>query len=111
MAGVTDLKITTAAVKALQQALARIGGQRVATVVWSTAGAIERPLSDGTVSVKSVGPGWDVGFYEIERIPKDQVVQIEGIRFYFDQGSISERLNGATLDFENGGFIVANAAI
>ena len=112
MAGVTDFRITTVAVEALQQTMSHIGGnQCIATVMWSVAGAVETPQADGTSSVIGVGPGWDVGFYDIDRIPKDEIVVIEGIKFYFGQGSTSERLNGATLDYKNGGFFVANAAI
>jgi len=112
MAAVTNLRVTTAAAQALRQAMSRITNYRpVASVIWSVSGTVETPMPDGTASVRSVGPGWDVGFYDIERIPVGEVVLIDGIEFYFDQGSTSERLNGATLDYRKGFFAVQDAAI
>ena len=112
MAAVTNLRITSAAAEALRQTMSRITDYHpVATVVWSVSGAIETPRTDGTVFVKGIGPGWDVAFYDISRVPSGEVVLIEGIKFYFDQGSTSERLNGATLDYRSGFFAVEDAAI
>jgi len=112
MAAVTNLRITSAAAEALKQTMSRITDYcPVATVIWSVSGAIETPQTDGTVSVRGVGPGWDIAFYDISRVPSGEVVLIEGVRFYFDQGSTSERLNGATLDYRGGFFAVKDAAI
>jgi len=112
MAAVTNLRVTAAAGKALRQAMSHITNFRpVATVIWSVSGVVETPMPDGTASVRSVGPGWDVGFYDIARVPAGEVVLIDGIEFYFDQGSTSGRLNGATLDYRRGSFAVQDAAI
>ena len=112
MAAAIDLRVTDTAARALRGAMSRIDKFKpVATVVWSVAGSTETPQADGTVSVKAVGPGWDVGFYDSASVPSDKIVVIDGISFYFDQGSTFERLNGATLDYRNGFFAVTNAAI
>jgi hypothetical protein len=52
-------------------------------------------------------PGaWCIGYYEATRVPASAQQEIEGIRFAFVQGNISERLNGKTLDFQQGNYVV-----
>ena len=112
MAAVTNLRVTSAAAEALRQAMSQITSFRpIATVIWSISGTVQTPKPDGTTSVRGVGPGWDVGFYDINQVSPAEIVLIDGIEFYFDQGSTSERLNGATLDYRRGFFAIINAAI
>ncbi len=54
----------------------------------------------------SYGPHWSIGFYERERIKDQPLVEIDGIQFVFGQPWKNEELNGKTLDFRNGKFVV-----
>jgi hypothetical protein len=59
--------------------------------------------------VRCDGPGWDVGFFDRATLNADDVVEIRGIEFVFDQGMDSRRLDGAILDYRKGYFVVENA--
>ena len=54
----------------------------------------------------SYGPNWSIGFYERESIKSEPLVEIDGIQFVFGQPWKNEELNGKTLDFRNGKFVV-----
>jgi hypothetical protein len=83
--------------------MGRIDGASVATVVWATHGVSRSP--DGRV-VSEIGPHWSVGFHAASKVPSEWIVQIEGVPFVFDQGTTSMRLDGTTLDFDHGKFLV-----
>ena len=52
-----------------------------------------------------LGPGWGVGFYSSSQVPLEAVSHIDGIPFIFEADA-THRLNGATLDFVEGQFVV-----
>ena len=54
----------------------------------------------------SYGPHWSIGFYERETIKDEPLVEIGGIQFVFGQPWKSEELNGKTLNFCDGKFVV-----
>ena len=83
----------------------------VVTVAWANAASRTRLLPDGREEISDLGAHWGIGFYSPSKVLPEEVVEIEGIPFTFAQGDISMRLNGATLDFANGKFIVHESAI
>jgi hypothetical protein len=107
MASVTALAISDAARQALLGTLEKyIDYDALVTVVWSEFGWVETPKADGSVERRDTGPDWSVAFHRRDKVPASEVVTIAGIDFYFDQGSISERLNGKTLNYRGGFFYV-----
>ena len=78
----------------------------VASVQWSWDGSFTRP--DG-----SSGPlpdGWDVGFYDVRKVPPELMQDIDGIAFVLE-GTKSRELDGRTLDFDGKRFCVEDIAI
>jgi hypothetical protein len=106
MASIIALTISDAARKALLDTLRTLDHDALASVVWSESGWVEERRVDGSAERRDVGAGWNVAFYRRDRVPPTEVIPISGIDFYFDQGSISERLNGKTLHFRGGFFHV-----
>ena len=51
-------------------------------------------------------PHWGVGYYDIGTRPSGRVVSIDGVPFVFTQERAYTYLNGATLDFRDGRFVV-----
>ena len=54
-------------------------------------------------------PRWGVAFYDIGRRPYGKVTTIDGVRFVFTQERAYTHLNGATLDYRDGRFLVREA--
>ena len=77
----------------------------VASVVWNLSGASGRRLAEGTGDWEFYGPHWGVGYYKVGRIPEEEVGELEGIPFAFDS-AVFARLEGATLDYSEGQFVV-----
>ena len=69
-----------------------------------------RLLPNGDEEFVNIGAHWGVGFYSPDKVPAHEVVEIDGIPFVFGQGPTSERLNGATLDYADGKFVVTEGA-
>jgi hypothetical protein len=102
-----DLKLTDAAKKKLLRDLAAIADfEPIVSVVWSERGEVWVEKDGKKEKVRELPPHSGVGFNEIEKIPPDYHQLIDGIIFYFDQGKISERLNGKTLDVSEGCYVV-----
>jgi hypothetical protein len=55
-------------------------------------------------------PQWEVVFYDIGNRPYGKVITIDGVRFVFTQERAYTHLNGATLDYRDGRFVVNEAA-
>ena len=51
-------------------------------------------------------PRWGIGFYNLGTRPYGRVTRIQGVPFVFTQNRAYMRLNGATLDYRNGRFVV-----
>jgi hypothetical protein len=51
-------------------------------------------------------PGWGVAFYDIGKRPYGRAVSIEGVPFVFVQQRAYTHLDGATLDYRDGRFVV-----
>ena len=66
--------------------------------------------SDVVVGGVSSGPQWGIGFYNIATRPYGRVTSIQGVPFVFVQPRAFRLLNGATLDFRNGRFVVDGSA-
>jgi hypothetical protein len=99
-----DLTITDAAKARLLLDIANISEyEAIATVVWSTSGAyIKRDDRGNEIESGDLLGCWSVGFYSPSQTIHVDIQYISGIKFVFDQGSISERLNGKVLDIKNG---------
>jgi hypothetical protein len=94
-----SLRITDAAKSELQLRMSAITDyEPVATLLWASTGTGNRPMRE---------PHWGVGFYDIATRPSGRVATIDGIPFVFVQDLAFKRLNGATLDFRSGRFVVA----
>lgn len=52
---------------------------------------------------------WGGAFYDIGTRPYGRVITIGGVRFVFAQERAYTHLNGATLDYRDGRFLVASA--
>jgi hypothetical protein len=74
----------------------------ITSVLWWGEGLVTSP--DGKES--KLPPGWGVGWYEPSKIPEESIQIIEGFKFVFDQGTVSEKLNGKLLDVVDGNFVV-----
>ena len=102
-----SLTLTTAAQTALTRLISQITEYRaVATVAWSEGGS---RINKGITT--PLPPSWGVAFQDRAQLPGDEIQQIGGIEFIFMQGAISERLNGKTLDWNNGRFRVRKDGI
>jgi hypothetical protein len=62
-------------------------------------------LPDGSVAE----PRWVVAYYDLDTRPSGRVKKIGGVPFVFVQTE-SSKLNGATLDYRDGRFVVEGAA-
>ena len=95
------LRITPAARLALQSKMAAITDFKpVASLLWGTPTVNDEPRE----------PRWMVGFYNIASRPWGRVTSIDGIPFVFAQRDVVvANLNGTTLDFCEGRFVVHGA--
>jgi hypothetical protein len=80
--------------KSLEQELARLSFDSVVTVQWVT-------------DPKTFRSFWEVGFYERNDVPTEGIQEIRGIPFVFNQGAVSTRLAGMTLDKDANGYSVS----
>ena len=96
------LRVTPAAQAALRSRMAAITEfKAVASLSWA---------SSVTVGNEPRGPQWVVGYYNIASRPWGRVTKIDGIPFVFVQrDAVVATLNGATLDFSGGRFVVSGA--
>ena len=102
-----DLKITRAArEKLLRDLKANKDIDPIVSVVWSESGEVLKEVNGEKTLIRKLPGHWGVGFNEIEKIPVEYHQVIDGITFYFDQGKISERLNGKVLDISEGCYVV-----
>jgi hypothetical protein len=53
---------------------------------------------------------WGVAFYDIGKRPYGRVITIDGVPFVFTQKRAYTHLNGATLDYREGRFVIREAA-
>jgi hypothetical protein len=94
------VRVTETAKRELQSHMSRITEfQPAASILWGSTviGGITRP------------PHWGVAFYDIGTRPSGRVVTIDGVPFVFTQHRAYTHLNGATLDFRDGRFVVNEA--
>jgi hypothetical protein len=93
--------VTETAKRQLQSHLSKITEFRpAASILWGSnvVGGVTQP------------PQWGVAFYNIGTRPFGRVVQIEGLPFVFTQQRAYTHLEGATLDYHNGRFVVSESA-
>ena len=74
----------------------------ITSVVWWEEGYITSPDGVGIWTP----PRWGVGWYDLRNIDAEKIQSIDGIKFIFDQGAMSEKLNGKLLDIVNGKYVV-----
>ncbi len=100
-----SLQLTIAARSVLVDMMRGITEFRpIAFVGWVT----DQISGTGAESVH-LGPGWGVGFYSSTQVPAGAIVKIDDIPFVFE-ASTAHRLSGATLDFDQGKFVVIERA-
>jgi hypothetical protein len=93
--------VTEAAKRQLESHLSRITEFRpAASILWGS------NVVDGVTQP----PQWGVAFYDIGTRPSGRVVQIGGLPFVFTQQRAYTHLEGATLDYDNGRFVVSESA-
>jgi len=101
-----SLALTPAAKAALIRDMARISEfVPVASVLWAESATLGRALTRSG-EVEHRGPHWSVGFYDLAKVSRWMVVDIDGIRFRFIRQPALSRLDGAMLDYEQGHYIV-----
>ena len=81
----------------------------VVCVLWSTAGSSFSVTPDGDEVFRNLGAHWMIGFHERAKICQEDVAEIEGVPFAFDREAA--RLDGGTLDYVQGRFVVTERAI
>jgi hypothetical protein len=96
------LRLTPAARAALQSKMAAITDFKpVASLLWASSVAVGNELR---------GPQWTVGVYNIATRPWGRITSIDGVPFVFVQrDAVVANLNGATLDYCDGRFVVDGA--
>ena len=105
-----SLHVTSAAKAALAWHMHRVELARpVVCVLWSSSGSMFSLRPDGTEDFRDLGAGWGVGFHDRSKLPEDEIVEIDGLPFVFVEAQVP-RLNGATLDFREGHFLVTDCA-
>ena len=104
------LNLTDSALVALRVLIGRhTNFVPVATVSWSVVGTTFPPDQYGRMRVRHIEPGWDVGFFDRATLSPNDIIEVRGIEFTFDQPVESLRLDGATLDYRDGHFVVEDA--
>jgi len=94
------LRLTESAKRELLASISRITDfEAVASVLW------------GSTVVNGVArePHWGVGFYDKGTRPSGRVTAIQRVPFVFTQDRAYTNLNGATLDYREGRFVVDEA--
>ena len=95
------MHVTEAAKRQLDSHMSRITEFRpAASILWSS------NVVDGVTRPSQ----WGVAFYDIATRPSGRVVQIGGLPFVFTQQRAYTHLDGATLDYHNGRFVVSESA-
>jgi hypothetical protein len=103
--------LTPAAKTELVRFMARIRDfQPVVCVTWRISGSRGWIEPNGDEKIESLGPGWDVGFHDIKKLPPEELCELDGLQFIFDTGREFSRLHGATLDYTDEGFVVVESA-
>ncbi|HSN19685.1 MAG TPA: hypothetical protein VLS49_03360 [Usitatibacter sp.] len=107
------LQMTPPARAALENKLARSSvDEPRATILWVSGGgrgAID-PATGKLRAEPMRPPGWHVAVYDGAGLPESQKCELEGLPFCFVQGDTARRLDGATLDWANGSFLVREPA-
>lgn len=94
------LRLTESAKRELLLSISRTTDfEAVASVLWGSA------VVDGVARE----PRWGVGFYDKGTRPSGRVMAIQGVPFVFTQERAYTNLNGATLDYREGRFVVDGA--
>src|SRR5262245_62073790 len=91
------VRVTDAAKRQLMSSMSAITEfQPVASLLWGSTvvNGVSRP------------PRWGIGFYDIGTRPYGRVVTIDGVPFVFTQQRAYTHLDGATLDFRDGRYVV-----
>jgi hypothetical protein len=98
-----SLRITESAKGRLLQEIAQITQfQAVATVLWGASGkAGEFP--------KKHEVRWSLAFYDRATRPSGRIALIQGVPFVFVQRRAFTHLNGATLDYSNGRYVISES--
>jgi hypothetical protein len=106
------LQMTPEARAALENKLARSSvAEPCATILW-TSGQPRSSIDPATGKLRAEPmrpPGWHVAVYDGADLPDAQKCEIDGLPFCFVQGETAQRLEGATLEWANGSFVVKDA--
>ena len=95
-----SLTLTPGAKAALIRDMTRITAfVPVASVLWAESATLGRGLTKSG-ELEHRGPHWSVGFYDLSKVSRWRLREIDGIRFTFLRQTASPRLDGATLDYE-----------
>ena len=83
----------------------------VVGVIWSGSGSRGWIEPNGDEKIEALGPGWMVGFLDINTLPPELVCEIDGLRFAFDTSQREyPKLAGAALEYTNEGFVIVQRA-
>lgn len=99
-----QLQITNEAINRLKEDMKLINDfEPIASIVWKDEGSSYRTIENGEWTERRPLPsGWGIGFYSTDNIENDEIQIIQGIKFYFGQDEVSEKLNGKILDLIEG---------
>jgi hypothetical protein len=83
----------------------------VAAISWSLGASSGYLDESGEEHISVWGPHWQVGYCDISRFPRDLVTHISDIPFIVDlPDRYATRLDGATLDYVEGQFVIEKRA-
>lgn len=102
-----NLKLSASAKVLLEKHLSEIEYEDpITSVQWYESEISMRYDKNGNEISDASGPSWGVGWYSSDQVPIEMIQEIDGIKFVFNQGPISEKLNGKLLDVEDGNYFV-----
>jgi hypothetical protein len=84
--------------------------QPVASIVWAIAASTGRLLPDGNEKFEFFGPHWSLGYHDRAKLPSEDIFEIDGIPYFFDQPRATAGSVSVTIDHSNGRFIVTDGA-
>lgn len=93
--------VTEVAKRQLVSHISRITEFRAAaSILWGS----------NVIDGKTHPPQWGIAFYDIGTRPSGRVVDMGGVPFVFTQQRAYTHLDGATLDYRDGRFVVSESA-
>ena len=105
-----DLTVTLEAKELLLEYMQKCNlKEPIASIQWLQDGyRINKNEETGEAGKEALPDDWEVGFYDLEKIPNADIQIIRGIKFVLNDSLHYKDLNGKILDVVDGKFKIAN---